>query len=340
MTEPRIFYYCFDHQHATGGQRTMYRHVDILNDRGYEAYVFHRKSGFSIQWFQHQTRVINEDEFRRLHDPARDILVVPEDLGHEINRMPGPKVIFNQNCYHGFSAFDFQKPAPYPYLRTDVRGVMTVSEHNRQYLAFAFPRLRIQRIYFSVDPHIFVRAEFDKKKRQIACVPMKDTMDLLQLYHLVHSRMDQGLNRLNEYEWVFIRNKPERQVARILRDSLIFVFLSTIEGLPRMVLEAMRCGCIVLGYDHGPLTEVLSPDNSCTPERLSVVSMAGTLEAVAARLADDPEGLRSISNAAYHTACEYSIEREEESVLEFWEDVIQAARTPKDAVVSQGEIPR
>jgi hypothetical protein len=300
----------------------MYRHVDILNRNGLEAYVVHRTEGYSLAWFEHNTRIIYPSKFQRIHDPARDVVVVPEDLGHAINDMPGQKVICNQNCHYGFYAFGFHEPHPYPYLRADVKGVMTVSDHNQKYLAFAFPNLKTRRIWYSVDPSILVAGDIRSKKKKIACLPSKNEMDLSQVYHVAQSRAAQGLNRLGEYEWAFIQNRTEREVAAILRDSLILVFLSTTEGFGILPVEAMLCGSIVLGYRHGPLIEYLRPGNSYVSEAHDVLSVVRNLEEVTTLFLEDPERLRAVSDAARKTAGEYSCEREAASILDFWKEIL------------------
>ena len=73
-------------------------------------------------------------------------MVLPEDLvtlprGARLLAHPGRKVIFNQNVHHGFTSLGAAVPEPYPYLHPSVTAVLTVSEHNRRLLKFAFPRV-------------------------------------------------------------------------------------------------------------------------------------------------------------------------------------------------------
>ncbi|MCP4600565.1 MAG: glycosyltransferase family 4 protein [Proteobacteria bacterium] len=322
MGDTKIFYLCYDHQNPGGGQKTMYRHVDILNRNGIDAYAFHRKEGFSISWFPHETRIVYLSEFQKIYNPNKDIIVVPEDLGTLINDIRGQKVILNQNCYYGFYCFDFKRPKPYPYLRSDIKGVIAVSEHNKNYLNFAYPNLKIHKVYCSVDPSVFPFEDIENKEKKIACLPQKNPMDLSQLYHIALSRAEQGLNRVDEYEWVFIQDKSEQEVARIFKRSLIFVFLSTQEGFGIMPLEAMLTGGTVLAYHHGPPTEYLKPDNSFTSEQHDILSLAANLENVTELFSKNPEKLRNVGRAAHLTACEYSLEREEQSLLKAWKDIL------------------
>jgi hypothetical protein len=50
--KPKIFYRAWSHNRPTGGQKQMYRHVDILNSAGFDAYIFHDNDGFRLTWFE------------------------------------------------------------------------------------------------------------------------------------------------------------------------------------------------------------------------------------------------------------------------------------------------
>src|SRR6266542_5500719 len=100
----RIFYFAYDHNRPSGGQKDTYQHVDILNRAGYEAYALHRTKGFRLGWFENSTAIVSDEWFWRRRDEERDIVVLPEDLGPAICSYPGHKVIFNKNLYHGFRA--------------------------------------------------------------------------------------------------------------------------------------------------------------------------------------------------------------------------------------------
>lgn len=60
MSKPLIAFRCPDLPHVLGGVRQTYRHVDVLNENGFEATIVHRKKGFKPTWFEHGTRVTFE----------------------------------------------------------------------------------------------------------------------------------------------------------------------------------------------------------------------------------------------------------------------------------------
>jgi hypothetical protein len=89
MSDSRVFYYCYDHDRPTGGQKDTYQHVDTLNKKGIEAYALHFKNEFRLTWFENKTRVIYQSDFKAIYNVARDYIVLPEDLGGRILQFPG-----------------------------------------------------------------------------------------------------------------------------------------------------------------------------------------------------------------------------------------------------------
>ncbi len=180
---------------------------------------------------------------------------MPEDLGTRIQDIPGRKVIVNKNLFYGFSCLGADVPARYPYAFDDVLGAMTISEHNRRHLAWAFPRLPVQWVATGIDPATFSYRPLREKKAQILCVPKART-HLTVVYHMLQARAAAGLNRARDFTWLVSGDLSEREMARALSESALCLFLSAEEGLGRTPLEAMLAGCLVAGYQYGPVREL------------------------------------------------------------------------------------
>lgn len=58
----------------------------------------------------------------------------------------------------------------------------------------------------------------------------------------------------------FIGFVPNDRLPFYYRGSDLFVSIDTIAGCPNSVLESLACGTPVLGYDAGPLPEMMTPD--------------------------------------------------------------------------------
>lgn len=325
MSQQKVFYFCYDHQQPTGGQKQMYRHVDILNKNGYESYIVHTQKGFRLTWFENTTRVTCWEMFKKkLYNQKTDFTVFPEDLGEQISAFPGRKIIFNQNVYHGFDAFGFNKINKWPYLDKGVKFVMTVSSHNEVYLKFIFPDMRIRRIYNGVDLKKFIYKPISQKERLITMLPQKAVSDNIFLYQAISARAKQGLNNLGRYKWQFVGMHSEIELTRIFAKTLIFIFLSQREGCPLMPLEAMLSGALVVTYGGGPYSEYLNSSDSFLLDASDKLGVIKIVEDIAKKFESKRKDLTLLSQKAYETARRYSLEREEKSVLKFWKEVLHA----------------
>jgi glycosyltransferase involved in cell wall biosynthesis len=106
----------------------------------------------------------------------------------------------------------------------------------------------------------------------------------------------------------------------VLAESLIFVFLSVTEGLGRMPLEAMSCGCLVAAWRSGPLKETLP---RCVQFEFGcVLEMVRFIERVMDAFPDRLDEWRAVAAAGRDVAASYSVERQEQSVLAAWTDIL------------------
>jgi hypothetical protein len=315
---PQIFYYMYS-DGISGGEMDSYHHVDILNDCGYNAYALHL-TGTPHTWFKNQTKVIDGPSFWEIYNPQRDYLVFPEPLGEFISSMPGKKVIFNKNLYKGFKVMGF-KPGTvrYPYIESKVVAVFTVSKHNYECLEFAFPEAKLFRMYTRIDCNMFAYKTLPNKKRRIAIVD-KTEEPLLVLCNMLKARAHAGLNNLLDYDLTLLRNYTHSQVAEILSDSLMLITVSTYEGLPRVVLEAMASGCIVIGYGSGALKESLIPEYQFEPD--DFLAMARCIEDIARAFPDNIDSWESCTAKARTIAEEFSLEKQQKHVIEAWEQIL------------------
>lgn len=321
MRDPKIFYFCYDHDRATGGQKHTYQHVDILNKHGYEAFIFHRKKDFRLDWFENETKVIDVERVKEIYNSDHDYIVLPEDLGTRISNYPGKKIVFNKNLYCGFQVFGDQRPTYDPYQDKNVIAALTVSEHNTSHLKFAYPHLDVIRVYAGIDDRVFRYNELKHKELRISCIAKSAARgSLLTLYHTLQARAEAGLNKLKDYDWTFIEGQSEKQVAEVLFKSLIFVFTSAEEGLGRMPLEAMLSGCLVAGLDSGPLKEYLLP--RCRFEVGNIIEMARFIEEITESFPGKIDHWQQLSENGRENALTYSLEHQERSVIEAWERIV------------------
>jgi hypothetical protein len=318
---PRIFYHCYDHNRPTGGQKDTYQHVDVLNRFGLEAYAVHAEPGFRLTWFENTTPVIDANTFRTMHDVDRDYVVLPEDLGEQILSYPGRKIIFNKNVYLGCRALRDGRVDP--YSAADVVGIFAVSEHNARLLRLAYPEKVTSVVHYDIRADRFPRRPLREKAPQIACLP-KAPGQISVVYQTLRARAASGHNRLSSFTWVLAENMSEQHFSVLLQESLILVFLSVEEGLPRVPLEAICAGCFVASYRSGPLRECLPAD--CGVEYGDVQGLIEFIEGIAARF---PDGLAEdgvFEARRERVVAAFSAERQAADVALAWEGILRPRR--------------
>ena len=168
MPKPTIYVFAPDLNRPLGGMRMLYRHVDILNANGFQAYIVHSSPKFQIDWFEYSTPVLRG----AIQMQPEDIAVYPEIGGLKISEWAQGKraVIFNQNCYYTFLKYPIEGRVKTPYTQAEVIATIVVSEDSARYLQWAFPKLPIHRIRYSINPKLYYPQE---KKQQICFMPRK-----------------------------------------------------------------------------------------------------------------------------------------------------------------------
>lgn len=310
----RIFYHCYDSSKPSGGQKSTYHHVDALNRNGFRAYAVHTSRASRLEWFSNDTAVITWRELWATFDTTKDILVFPEDLGA---RLVGTKVMFNKNVYYGFRALDGYRCIPDFYKDAKVIGIMAVSQHNLRQIRYVYPQVPVFLVTEWVDSSVFEFVALQQKRRQGVYVPKASSL-LRSVLHAIRARP--GQTEASTVRWMPIEGLTEREVAALLRDSRVCLFTSIEEGLGRMPIEGLLCGCAVLGFSAGPLGEYLPQRFQC--EYGDIADMARKIEEVFGTDADSKR-LQADILEGRDNALKYSREALDRSVCSAWQELLK-----------------
>jgi hypothetical protein len=342
MRQPCIYYFCPDFKGVVGGVKTMYRHVDILNRNGFNAAILHSRNGFRCGWFENETSIAY---LKQARFESEDILVFPEPFlayftdahnpskarlrfnrtvaksphkyyVNELSKLPVRKVIFNQNAYLTFEGIDYSSAYDIPYLRKDVVATLCVSDDNYEYLNYAFPDARLHKIRLSANKTDFhYQAE---KKQQIAFIADRSREDTNQVLNILKAR-----KALEGFQLVPIKGIPEKQVARILKESLIFLSFGRAEGFSLPPMEAMLCGCIVIGY-HGRAGREYFDPAFCYPVEIGdILGFARAVEDVLSTCRKTPSSITEKGmKASEYINRKYDAALEEADLKTIWSEIL------------------
>lgn len=227
------YFLCPDVPNATGGVTKIYEFAAALKNAGQDVAVVHQDPQYRPNWFATAVPIVGR---RNTVVGVNDLLVVPEYMSTLLPQLEGcAKVILNQA---------FSSPGAIWFQDELVCSNVVTSQYIHRYIQFVHPQTVLFPIQLGYDKLVF-NAIHAFKKKQVAYMPRRRGE--------VSKRIIQALERkgaLDGWTVVAIDALPAQDVARVLRESMIFLSFSQREGFGLPPLEAMACGCLVVGF-HG-----------------------------------------------------------------------------------------
>ena len=307
----RILYMSHDSAAPSGGTKVIYSHVSHLVAHGLPASVVHNQADFRLPWLRSSVPTLHvEKGFELL---PGDIVVIPEDHRAALEAfrtVPVTKYVFCQSYIYVFHPLQDGRV----WEDFDITGVFCSSEAVRDFIHLAFNRRDVPVVHNGIPLDVFKPAE---KRLQIAYMPRKRPAEL-EFIKSLFGRLDE---RCREAPWVPIDNADEATVAKVLGESAIFLSMSLYEGFGLPPLEAMACGCIVVGFHGYGGREYARPTNGFWCEEGELIECARTLARVVSLIDDEEETIRHVREEALKTSGGFGAGRQERELIDFWEKV-------------------
>ena len=298
--------------------RKLYHCVDTLNAAGLNAAILHARPGFRCSWFENTTRIVSAEEVTL---GPRDIFVVPEVYGQSICDLPRNtrQVIFNQNAYLTLESLEDGPANAAPYTNNpNLVMVLVVSEDNAEVLKCTFPKAPVRRLRLGIDSSLY-RPPQASKQRRLAYIPRKRPDNAAAVLAQLRLR---GV--LNDWDVVAIDGRSEVETAELLRTARLFLSFSFREGFGLPPLEALACGCIVVGYHGFGGREYFQPPFAIAVEDGDIAAFVRTVEATIHNIDTDPQRADSLAAAASRFVSErYPIEAEKQDLLNIFAPLLQ-----------------
>jgi glycosyltransferase involved in cell wall biosynthesis len=243
-----------------------------------------------------------------------DLIVVPEVYGRSICDLPRGvrQVIFNQNAYITLDSLAREPGAAAPYIdNPDLSAVLAVSKDNAGLLEYVFPGMRVRHVRPGLDPSLHY-PPLEQKRHRIAYMPRKRGREAAQVLELLRTH---GV--LDGWEVIAIHRRTETEVADLLRTTQIFLSFAQLEGFGLPPLEALACGCLVVGYHGFGGREFFRPPFAIAVEDGDIVTFARAVEEIIRLIEDDPAKMAAASAAgARFVHDRYSLDGEKKDLLD------------------------
>jgi len=300
-----------DWDRPSGGVRKLYRTVDVLTGAGVRAAIVHRRPGFRCTWFAHDTPVT---PVRDVVVGPGDVVVVPEIYGPTIRDLPVgvPRVVLDQNLFVTLESLARHgRAAVAPYLDDpDLLAVAVVSDHNRDLAEHLFPGAPVRRIRWAIDSEVWHPPPAPPPLR-VAYMSRRRADEAAEVLAVLSLR-----GALAGWEVVAVEDRTEAEVADLLRASAVFLSFGRREGLGLPPLEALACGCRVVGFDGFAGREFFDAPYAVRVEDGEVGALARAAERVLAEVAADPAAAwRAGRDHAARLAARYCAEAERRDLV-------------------------
>ena len=234
----RIFYFCPDFPQPSGGVKTLYRHVARLCQMGFDAFIVHQRSGFQLHWHGIDAPLVYLEE--RPQFTPQDVWVLPEvmaDFARQTKHFPGQRVVLVLSWAPAYSRL--RSGETWPDL--GISHVLTKSPLVRDWLRWSMDAA-VTLIPEFVDPARYFY-EPAQKQPQISYMTRKDNSG-----ELLRGILTRRGAPFDAFMWQPLRELDEADYAAHLRQSALFLPTTTQEAMHVSVLDAMACGCLVVGY--------------------------------------------------------------------------------------------
>lgn len=310
-SKPRILYECRDIVEPSGGVRRLYRHVDILRTHGFHAYMLHHTPGYEPTWFDSRgvPKLYLTDGFKPRRD---DFLVVPEghaDIITTVSHFPGIPIVIALS----WSFIYRDLPAGTDWRDFGIADVIAGSAYIKEFIRSTMGLDSVV-IPPGIDLQLFRPAP---KSCHIAYMPRKNPA-VFRMIAGGFASMQRGRGLPS---FLPIDQVSHTEVAAKLGEAAIFLATGFPEGIARPPLEAMACGCIVVGFAGIGSREYMKHGVNChLAEDYDVLAAA---DGLCRALTQFEKGDTSMQDAAQATANAYSLQREEASVLRYWRSTVQ-----------------
>ena len=300
----RIIYGAPPSNTPAGGVKVIYRHSEILRNMGIESSVWHPGDNqFKCTWFDNSINTINTEEL----SPSTDFLIIPEIWASSyvpmLKKLGFRVAIFVQNCYYTHINLNPENSNAIAEAYREADLILSISRDTSEFLIniFKIPEGKIILQRYSIDSNLFHPII---KSKTITYMPRKMGQ---------HStRVVSMLNHLIPKDWriLALDNMTERQIAKNLSESIIFLAFSEFEGLPVPPVEAALSGNIVIGYHGQGGREYWFSPNFISIEQGDIQKFTKTTLETIRKIESNALNLESMNSRIHITSEYFSVQNE------------------------------
>lgn len=356
----RILFICPITQKPIGGIKQIYKQVQVLNELNFNAYVLHQFNFNKMDWIEFDVpKIYSSEVFQNLMIGKKnktkidyfksslfgkllrefmviigfkknltkdqtiiskqDIIVIPEIFVENWDNLypENEFIIYIQECFlllrNNPKTFRIREKI----LSPKMLGVLLNSEYGNSYLKYIFPDIQIFKIRHSIG---FSKPGEIKKEKILLYTSRKLKSDSNQVVNIIKIRGKLA-------DWKIIDMNKNGQVLSdedfedLMQKSAIFLSFSETEGFGLPPAEAMKCGCIVIGYTGYGGRDYFLEEFSYPIEERNILQFVKTIEEVALNYSNTDIKIKGLLASEYISQ-NYNDEIEKQDIIKCWEAIL------------------
>lgn len=303
-------------QLPSGGVKIIYQHCEMLRRHGFEATPVHL-GDFVIDWFPHSIASLTHKE-ALFTIAAEDILICPEIIPAAAAEFPcRQKIAFVQNWFLA----DIGTGPERRYEDFGFTGLLACSNYIRDYMA-SRSKLPCTVVTNGIDLSLFKLSDAPPIHQQVLYQNRRNVVDARAAIALLKPALRAGCQFVE-----LGNNLSQAEMICSFQAADIYLAIGYPEGFALPPLEAMACGCVVIGFSGGGGLEHMIDNQSAL---VAPDGDSATLADCLTRVLEDSSLKEGLREKGLLKASEFPLARMEREVLAFAEELSSGSPHLKD----------
>ena len=247
-----IYFFTLDTKgNPTAGVATIYEHVKILRDLGFNANILHDKNDYKLREDENGMGIaewLGEEyanlphvsiESQKLHVGPSDFVIIPEAFASVIKQtasFPCKRIVFLQSYEYIFEMLEIGEN----WNSFGINQVITTNENLKQYVESIFRNINVEIIPIGI-PEYFKKS--DKPKIPTVALCARDKREILKIVKIFFIKYP-------HYKFITFRDMsalPREEFAKQIAQSFLGVWVDELAGFGTFPLECMKSNTPVIG---------------------------------------------------------------------------------------------
>jgi glycosyltransferase involved in cell wall biosynthesis len=313
----KVYYYCPNLNHPSGGMGVLFKQAKILADNGYDVTLLYEGDGiFNPTWMEFSITHIPKVRINGLGSlriDSNDLLVLPEGFGNLIDstkNMKCKRTVLAQSWIYIYTSM----PQPKSWKESGIEKVISVSQGITEYIQKHMSGIEVEQYKQSISP-IF-KSNLDKSFKVCYSSSRSNTQQMNT--HALINIIKSGDKRLKNVQFIELKGMTKHQFASELGDCAFCLYTDEIAGFGTLPLEAMACNTHVVGFSNIGNKEYVRESNGFWCQNGDYHTLTDNIITELNRFLDGYE-YDGLCLHEINTSSEYNEEQEKNRILDIFE---------------------